>query len=178
MTKWEPRGVRSNVYWWRSVLYTLRRRSPDYTGCYTTHYTHSSTQGTIICGYIQVHPPPAPTREKRRSQAAACKFMLIEAQEMWEHFLLTFNKHKQTTQSWMLCSRVSIFIIRILGVFLAQKRFLRIGHFFNAISSIFLNASLELVGLCSLLFLNFLTCRGGEEERRRGGESVRCEELN
>ena len=37
---------------------------------------------------------------------------------------------------------------------------------------------LELVGLFSLLFLNFLTWRGGEEERRRGGESVRCEELN
>ena len=81
----------------------------------------------------------------------------------------------------MLCSRVSIFIIRILGVFLAQKRFIKIGHFFNAISSIFFNASVESVGLCSLLFLNSWPGeeerrKWGEEEMRRGGEEERRRE--
>ena len=122
MTKWESRGVRTNVYWWRSVLYTSSRRGSDYTDLVTLASPHSYQHFTpdlseqlvpdinIRSSYISLSPrekkiqvaiwrlsagkKPWETWEKMPS--VACKFMLIEAQDMWEHFLLTFNKDKQT----------------------------------------------------------------------------------
>lgn len=126
MTKWEPRGVRTNVYWWRSVLYTSSRRGSDYTDCRllqplltplpTFHtrfiWTISPAVPDIkkITVYFSVSPWEKDTGSNLRSEwwykkpgetwqkmpSLACKFMLIEAQDMWEHFLLTFNKDKQT----------------------------------------------------------------------------------
>lgn len=72
------------------TLQRSRRRS-DYTGPQITppHLRSPSH------GYRELHPLGWWEEPGCWVPAAACKFMLIEPQEMWEHFLLAFNKHKQ-----------------------------------------------------------------------------------
>ena len=90
MTRWGPRGVRTNVYWWRSVLY----RGVGGDLIIRGHRLHHLTSGLHPLRWCEKKPG-------WWVPGAACKFMLIEPQEMWEHFLLTFNKHKQI--STILC---------------------------------------------------------------------------
>ena len=104
------------------VLYTSSRRSSDYTDLVTRPSPHSyqhftpDLSGQFVpdintrSSYISPSPrekkfqvaiwrasagkKPWEPWEKMRS--VACKFMLIESGDMWEHFLLSFNKDKQT----------------------------------------------------------------------------------
>ena len=161
MTKWEPRGVRTNVYWWRSVLYTSSRRGCDYTDLVTPASPHSYQHFTADLSwqlvpdintrssYISLSPrekniqvaiwslsagkKPWETWEKMPS--VACKFMLIEAGDMWEHFLLTFNKDKQTptlllrvNNTFYQCLSLNIIIAMQITIFPSQIIFLHTTH--------------------------------------------------
>ena len=86
----------------------------------SSYISHSPREKKIQVAIWRVSAGKKPWETWLKMPSSACKFMLIEAGDMWEHFLLTFNKDKQTSRLPLRINNNTFYQCLILNIIAIQ----------------------------------------------------------
>ena len=86
----------------------------------SSYISHSPREKNIQVAIWRVNAGKKPWETWLKMPSSACKFMLIEVGDMWEHFLLTFNKDKQTSPLLLGVNNNTFYQCLILNIIASQ----------------------------------------------------------